>query len=136
MAASPLWQQVLADCLGREVLQDAAETEQTSLGVAVMLASLEYDHGNLRQRWPPPQGHGERQHNHGNENNGCDRRGWAEASEGEVAAVAMKRGAEAWGILVRRPNEEAFRRYVHARQAQERAYRAVIDGGDGVGLVL
>lgn len=136
MAASPLWQQVLADCLGREVLQDAAETEQTSLGVAVMLASLEHDHDNLRQRWRPPQGHGEGEHTHGDESKGCDRRGWVETGEGGVAVAATKKGAVAWGILVHTPNKEAFRRYVHARQAQERAYRALIGGGDGVGLVL
>ena len=46
MAASPFWQQILADCLGRTV-QASGATEETSLGVAVLLSSLEVDHLSL-----------------------------------------------------------------------------------------
>lgn len=42
MLASPFWQQILADCLGRTVRASGA-TEETSLGVAVLLSSLEVD---------------------------------------------------------------------------------------------
>ena len=45
MAASPFWQQILADCLGRTVRASGA-TEETSLGVAVLLSSLEGDHSS------------------------------------------------------------------------------------------
>lgn len=124
MAASPLWQQILADCLGRTVLQDSRETEQTSLGVAVMMASLEQQNSTSDDRLGDGGGEGE-----------GDGDGVAGGGRGESDGGGLKR-ENAWGFIVRKPNEGAFRRYASARQMQERAYRAIIGGEGGGGGLL
>lgn len=99
MAASPLWKQMLADALGRSV-QDSGRTEETSFGVAVLLSSME--------------GAGVAE--------GASERG---AGGAGVVADGDGDGGYNQAGVVYAPREEAFVRYLAAREAQERAYRAI-----------
>lgn len=143
MAASPVWQQILADCLGRTVLQDAAETEQTSLGVAVLLAALredekypaatnKKDNEQRRQRQHRGKEQDGELNGEGVVDNDDEPRGGGSfgGAEDRGAVVTGRAGAQeeaVWGVVLRRPNEHAFRRYASARQAQERVYLKMIE---------
>lgn len=103
MAESSLWKQILADALGRHV-QDSGRQEETSLGVAVLLSSMEH---RTRVLSTADAGAG-----------ATDRSGTDGAGSGTRVADVYK------------PNDEAFRRYSVARANQERVYASIL-GGSG-----
>lgn len=99
MAVSPFWQQILADCLGRTVRASGA-TEETSLGVAVLLSALEVDHAS------------------------CD----VTDGRGEAGGRASWRERCRTG-RVSAPNDYSQRAYRDAGLAQKRAYEAIFGAG-------
>eukprot|EP00752_Nemacystus_decipiens_P010274 g9156.t1 len=105
-AASPFWRQILADCLGRTV-RASGVTEETSLGVAILLSSLE--------------GHQ------------APRRAAAGAGAAAAATTEVAGGSEAKDAAV--PTKSHNAAYAEAGLAQERAYRAVFGTAGGGSLV-
>lgn len=127
MAASPFWQQILADCLGRTV-QASGTTEETSLGVAVLLSSLEEPESSVTVT------------------DSCATRGIDEtegrgpaASSDELKQAGESVAAAATAstdVSINTPNDEAFRAYRRAGRAQARAYRAFLGTGDESQTIL
>lgn len=114
MAASPLWQQILADALGRTVLQHSgsAEGEETSLGVAILLSSLQNNSRRSQSTVKTAAGDGFSR---------CGR---------NISGCYDDSGSERHDMIVRTPNEEAFKLYSKAGEAQQRAYRVIFGSSD------
>lgn len=99
MAASPFWQQILADCLGRTVRASGA-TEETSLGVAVLLSSLEAGYSS------------------------CD----VTDGRGGAGGRASAKERHCTGRVFA-PSDASQLAYRHAGLAQMRAYEAIFGAG-------
>lgn len=106
MAASPFWRQILADSLGRPVRGSGA-TEETSLGVAILVASLE---GNP-----------------GREGTGGEAGVAAGVGAGAEADSGSTREHPTAGVS--KPSDVAFQAYRDAGLAQKRAYRTIFGNG-------
>lgn len=103
MAASSFWQQILSDCLGKTVRASGA-SEETSLGVAVLLSSLEVDHSK------------------------CDVTGGRGGAGGRASAKERCCTGR-----VSAPSDASQRAYRDAGLMQKRAYEAIFGAG-GVSL--
>lgn len=99
MAASPFWQQILADCLGRTVRASGA-TEETSLGVAILLSSLEADYSP------------------------CDVTDGRGVAGGRISAKERHCTGRVFA-----PSDASQLAYRHAGLAQMRAYEAIFGAG-------
>lgn len=108
LAASPLWRQLLADALGRTV-RVSGVAEETSVGVAVLLSSLEGVASRQREA-------------------GGGRGSTGEASDGVGVSGAA---AAAPPEEVHTPDDAACRVYREAGLAQNRAYDAIFGTGGG-----
>ncbi|CAM9562905.1 unnamed protein product [Ectocarpus sp. 4 AP-2014] len=111
-AASPFWRKMLADSLGRTVRASGA-TEETSLGVAVILSSLESE--ALRQVSAVP----------------GSLLAAGLAASGEARSSSRENRTAPAVTAVHTPDNASFRAYREAGLAQQRAYRAVF--GDVAG---
>ncbi|CAM9098022.1 unnamed protein product [Ectocarpus fasciculatus] len=111
-AASPFWRKMLADSLGRTVRASGA-TEETSLGVAVILSSLESK--ALRQASAVP--------------GSLLAAGLAAAGETKSSGQEMPTAPAVTASHT--PDDASFRAYREAGLAQQRAYRAVFGDASG-----
>lgn len=111
-AASPFWRKMVADSLGRTV-RASGETEETSLGVAVILSSLESE--ALRQASAVP--------------GSLLAAGLAAAGEARSSSQEMRTAPAV--TAVHTPDDASFRAYREAGLAQQRAYRAVFGDASG-----
>lgn len=102
-AASPFWRQILADSLGRTV-RASGVTEETSLGVAILLSSLE----------------------------GQAPRQAAAAAVTATAATSGVPGGGSCAKDVAVPTKLHTASYMEAGMAQKRAYRAILGTASGV----